>query len=51
MNPRISLEGLLSILKVSLRTTKSIVSVLKSNGTISRINGKKYGSWIVNDNN
>ena len=47
-NPQITLEKLASILNVSLRTTKSIVKNLQSNGKIVRVNGKRYGSWKVN---
>lgn len=47
-NPRITLEEISMDLKVSLRTVKSIVANLKASGTISRVNGKKSGSWKVN---
>ena len=47
-NPQITLEELASILNVSLRTTKSIVKKLQSDGKIIRLNGKRFGSWKVN---
>jgi len=46
-NPEIKLEDLSNKLGVSLRTTKSIISKLKQQGAIERINGKRYGRWEV----
>ena len=46
-NPTMKTEELAKTLGVSLRTIKSIISVLKRNGKLSRVGGKKYGHWEV----
>ena len=46
-NPSIKTEELAEELGVSLRTIKSIVSILKKEGKLERIGGKKYGRWKV----
>lgn len=46
-NPSIKTEELAEELGVSLRTVKSIVSVLKKEGKLERVGGKKYGRWKV----
>lgn len=48
-NPNIKLEDIAIELGVSLRTLKTIISKMKSNGLIERVNGKKYGKWEVNN--
>ena len=46
-NPSIKTEELAEELGVSLRTVKSIVAILKKEGKLKRIGGKKYGRWKV----
>lgn len=46
-NPSIKTEELAKELGVSLRTVKSIVAILKKEGKLERIGGKKYGRWKV----
>lgn len=46
-NPSIKTEELAEELGVSLRTVKSIVSILKKEGKLERVGGKKYGRWKV----
>jgi len=46
-NPEITLVELSESLHVSLRTTNTLVKTLKSQGKIDRINGKRYGKWVV----
>ena len=46
-NPNIRLEELSNLLNVSLRTTKTIVSKLKVEKKIKRMNGNKYGYWKI----
>ena len=46
-NPNIKSEEIANNLGVSLRTVKSIMSVLQTNGKIKRTNGKKYGHWEI----
>ena len=46
-NPSIKTEELAKELSVSLRTVKSIVAILKKEGKLERVGGKKYGRWKV----
>ena len=46
-NPSTKTEELAEELGVSLRTVKSIVSILKKEGKLERVGGKKYGRWKV----
>ncbi len=46
-NPSIKAEELAKELGVSLRTVKSIVAILKKEGKLERVGGKKYGRWKV----
>lgn len=46
-NPSIKTEELAEELGVSLRTAKSIVAILKKEGKLERVGGKKYGRWKV----
>ncbi len=46
-NPSIKAEELAEELGVSLRTVKSIVAILKKEGKLERVGGKKYGHWKV----
>lgn len=46
-DPHITSEQLSKEINVSLRTTKSILKALKNAKKIKRMNGKRYGSWIV----
>ncbi len=46
-NPTMKTEELAKALGVSLRTIKSIISVLERDGKLSRVGGKKYGHWEV----
>lgn len=46
-NPSIKTEELAEELGVSLRTVKSIVAILKKEGKLKRVGGKKYGHWKV----
>jgi predicted HTH transcriptional regulator len=48
-NPTMKTDELAKALGVSLRTTKSIISALKKEGKLSRVDGKKYGHWKVKD--
>ena len=48
-NPTMKTDELAKALGVSLRTTKSIISALKKEGKLSRVDGKKYGHWEVKD--
>lgn len=48
-NPTMKTGELAKALGVSLRTTKSIISALKKEGKLSRVDGKKYGHWKVKD--
>ena len=46
-NPSIKTEELAEEFGVSLRTVKSIVAILKKEGKLERVGGKKYGRWKV----
>ena len=46
-NPSIKTKELAEELGVSLRTVKSIVAILKKEGKLERVGGKKYGRWKV----
>ena len=46
-NPYIKTKELAKELGVSLRTVKSMVAILKKEGKLERIGGKKYGYWKV----
>lgn len=46
-NPSIKTEELAKEMGVSLRTVKNIVAILKKEGKLERIGGKKYGYWKV----
>ena len=46
-NPSTKTEELAEELGVSLRTVKSIVAILKKEGKLERVGGKKYGRWKV----
>ena len=46
-NPEIKQEELARIVKVSLRTTKSITKSLVEKGFIERANGKRFGYWEI----
>lgn len=48
-NPSIKTEELAEELGVSLRTVKSIVAILKKEGKLERVGGKKYGRWKVKE--
>ena len=48
-NPHIKLQDIASELSVSLRTVKSLTAALTQNHKITRINGKKYGYWKINE--
>ena len=46
-NPKIKIEEISNELGVSIRTIKSLISVLEKNGAIVRTGGKKMGYWEV----
>jgi len=46
-NPKITTDQLSNKIGVSLRTIKSILSVMENNKQIKRANGKRYGYWKV----
>lgn len=46
-NSKITTEEISGILGVSVRTVKTVISGLQSNGRIERKNGKRYGYWEV----
>ena len=45
--PEITTKELATMLDVSERTVKNIILVLKKDGIIERVNGKKLGYWKV----
>ena len=48
-NPKISTEEMADYLEVSIRTVKNYLKILVDNGSIERINGKRYGYWKIAD--
>ena len=46
-NPYITTEEIAKELCISVRTAKNILKILTDNGTIVRINGKRYGYWKI----
>ena len=46
-NPTLRTDELAMELGVSLRTIKSIIAVLRKDGELERIGGKKYGHWEI----
>ena len=46
-NPNITTEELASSLEVSVRTVKNLTRKLTEDGIIKRMNGKRYGYWVV----
>ena len=49
-NKKITQKELSEKLGVSLRTVKNMTASLQSRGYLTRINGKRYGEWVVNVN-
>ena len=47
-DPYITTEELSSSLHVSIRTIKNIIKPLVDKNIIKRVNGKRYGYWLVN---
>ena len=50
-NPTITQTELASIINKSLRTTKTKMLEMQQKGLITRINGKRDGQWIINNQN
>lgn len=46
-NPTLRTDELAIQLGVSLRSIKSIIAVLRKDGKLERVGGKKYGHWDV----
>lgn len=46
-NPCITTEQLSKEIGFSVRTIKSVLKVLENNKQIKRINGKRYGRWLI----
>ncbi len=46
-NPYITADQLSSEMGISIRTIKNIFKAMKENGRIKRVNGKRYGRWMV----
>ncbi len=46
-NPSITLNEIAKDLGISLRTVKSLVSTLQTEGVIERQNGKRYARWVI----
>ncbi len=47
-DPYITTEELSSSLHVSIRTIKNIIKPLVDKNVIKRVNGKRYGYWLIN---
>ena len=47
-DPYITTEELSSSLHVSIRTIKNIIKPLVDKNIIKRVNGKRYGYWLIN---
>lgn len=47
--PDITADRIAKELGVSLRTAKSLIKALEDEGKVKRVDGRKFGRWVVVD--
>ena len=47
-DPKITQQEISDATGLSLRTVKRIISKLQSENVLTRINGRRYGEWLIN---